>query len=65
MLNEEQLDGVIVCSGDEVHFEHTMACFEHKIAVLTEKPLSRNIAQSQIIVNTAKEHGRVLICQLN
>jgi predicted dehydrogenase len=57
MLNEEQLDGVIICSCDEAHFEHTMACFEREIAVLTEKPLSRNIMQSQIMVNTAEEHG--------
>ena len=41
MLEEEELDGVIVCSSDPVHAEHSIACIEKGIPVLVEKPITR------------------------
>jgi predicted dehydrogenase len=47
MIRAEQLDGVIVCSSDDVHCEHTLACLEREIPVLVEKPIARSLADSQ------------------
>lgn len=46
MLDEVSPDGVIVCSSDDVHCEHTVACLERGIPVLVEKPIARSLADS-------------------
>ncbi|HVP17413.1 MAG TPA: Gfo/Idh/MocA family oxidoreductase [Spirochaetia bacterium] len=46
MLEDEKLDGVIVCSSDDVHCEHTCACLERGIPVLVEKPIARSLRDS-------------------
>jgi predicted dehydrogenase len=46
MLDEEKLDGVIVCSPDATHAEHAIACIEKGIPVLVEKPIARSLADA-------------------
>ncbi len=46
MIDEEKLDGVIVCSSDDLHCEHTCACLEKDIPVLVEKPIARSLSDS-------------------
>ena len=57
MIREEKLDGVIVCSSDDVHCEHTLACLEGGIPVLVEKPIARSLADSQRMCALAASKG--------
>jgi predicted dehydrogenase len=57
MLADEELDGVIVCSSDDAHFEHSMACIERGIPVLVEKPITRSLEQARSLCATADERG--------
>ncbi|MCL2813648.1 MAG: Gfo/Idh/MocA family oxidoreductase [Oscillospiraceae bacterium] len=65
MLAGEELDGVIVSSGDEVHFEHTLACFEKNIHVICEKPLSRSLDEARRMVSEAEEKNLVFMTVSN
>jgi predicted dehydrogenase len=53
MLDEEVLDGVIVASPDDYHYEHTMACLERGLPVLVEKPITRSLVQAREMCTTA------------
>ena len=65
MLDGEELDGVIVSSGDAAHAEHTLACFERGIHVLCEKPLSRSLDEAKAMVKSAKEKKLVFMTVSN
>jgi predicted dehydrogenase len=53
MLAHEPLDGVIVCSSDPVHAEHTLACLERGLPVLVEKPITRALTDAYAVCRTA------------
>jgi predicted dehydrogenase len=57
MLDEEQLDGVIVATPDDMHYEHTMACLERGLPVLIEKPITRSLVHAEKICRMADEKG--------
>ena len=57
MLDEEQVDGVIVATPDDMHYEHTMACLERGLPVLIEKPITRSLVLAEEICRTADERG--------
>jgi hypothetical protein len=57
MLAEEEIDGVLVLSPDERHFEHSSACLTSGRHVLVEKPLCRGHL-SRPIVSAASPKGR-------
>jgi predicted dehydrogenase len=65
MLAGEELDGVIVCSSDDVHAEHAMACLEKGIPVLVEKPITRALADARCICELAGEKGIALMTVSN
>ena len=65
MLANEPLDGVIVCSSDDVHAEHSMACLERGIPVLVEKPITRSLADARRMCALADEKGCVLMTVSN
>ena len=46
LIKNHELDGMLVLSNDDFHFEHTMACLEAGIAVLVEKPITRSLVHS-------------------
>ena len=65
MLGGEELDGVIVSSGDEAHMEHSLACFEKNIHVICEKPLSRSLCEAKAMVEKAEEKNLVFMTVSN
>jgi predicted dehydrogenase len=65
MLANEALDGVIVASPDEAHFEHTVACLERGLHVLVEKPIARSLVHSEAMCRLADEKGLVLMTVAN
>ena len=65
MLDNEPLDGVIVCSSDAVHAEHTIACLERGIPVLVEKPITRSLVDSEAMCRLADEKNLVLMTVSN
>ena len=65
MLAEEQLDGVVVCSSDPVHAEHTLACLEKGMPVLVEKPIARSLVDAQRMCRLADQKGVLLMTVAN
>ena len=57
MIAEVKLDGVIVCSPDDVHAEHALACLERGIPVLVEKPIARSLSDSLRMCTLADAKG--------
>jgi predicted dehydrogenase len=65
MLDEEPLDGIIVCSSDPVHAEHSIACLEKGIPVLVEKPIARSLVDAGRMCRLADQKGLVLMTVAN
>ncbi len=65
LIKNEQLDGALVLSNDEFHFEHTMACLEKGIAVLVEKPITRSLVDSKQMCEKADEKNIPLMTVSN
>lgn len=65
MLAEEQLDGVIVATPDEFHYEHTMACLERGLHVLVEKPIARSLVHAEQMCYLASQKGLVFFTVAN
>lgn len=55
MLDREEIDGVIVATPDELHYEHTLACLERGLPVLIEKPITRSLQQAYELCQLADE----------
>ena len=69
MLAQEDLDIVDVCTGGiengSWHFEPAMEAMEAGKNVLVEKPISNDIREARIMVETAKKKDVYLGCNLN
>ena len=65
MLDNEGLDGVIVCSPDALHYEHAMQCLERGIHVLVEKPLTDSLRDAKALCERAEETGCILMTVSN
>ncbi len=65
MIAEERLDGVIVCSSDESHAAHAIACIEAGIPVLVEKPIARSLADAFRMCSLAERHNVPLMTVAN
>jgi predicted dehydrogenase len=55
MLDQEELDGVIVASPDDFHYEHSLDCLQRGLPVLIEKPLTRSLVQAREICTLADQ----------
>ncbi len=49
----KELDAVLICTPDHIHFVATLACMERGIHVFTEKPLTHNIWQARTLIKAA------------
>lgn len=65
MLNNEALDGVIICSPDALHYKHAIKCLERRIHVLVEKPLTDSLQDAKALCEKAKENRCVLMTVSN
>jgi predicted dehydrogenase len=56
-LVAEDLDLVVVASANLVHAEHALTAINAGIPVVVDKPMGRSFAETQLIVNAAKQAG--------
>ncbi len=59
MLDCVPLDGVIVCTPNDLHHPATMAALRRNLHVTCEKPLALNAALAKEMADTARERGLI------
>ncbi len=57
LLQQEEVEGVVLCSPTSMHREIVEACARYKKAVFCEKPLAVNTQEAKAIVKTVEESG--------
>jgi predicted dehydrogenase len=61
MLEKVQLDGVIVGSPHDAHYEHAKAALEKDLHVLVEKPLALRAEDARELVRIAEQRDRQIL----
>ena len=59
MLDEVEIDGVVVCTPNDVHHPATMAALKRGIHVTCEKPIALNADQAREMASTAAAKGLI------
>lgn len=54
------LDGIVITTPEETHFEIATRCLEHKIACFVEKPLALHLNEAEQLVTLAKTNQKAL-----
>lgn len=57
MMENAALDGVIVCTPNDLHYPVTMEALKHNLPVLCEKPVALNAEQAREMARTAAERN--------
>ena len=57
LIDEGELDGLVVASPDDLHYEMTMYALEAGLHVLCEKPLANNAADARQMYDKAEAAG--------
>ncbi|MFA6598166.1 MAG: Gfo/Idh/MocA family oxidoreductase [Ignavibacteriaceae bacterium] len=65
MLEKEDLDAVIIATPTDTHLPIALACIEKKKNILIEKPISRSIKETQILVDAIKKQGVKVMVGMN
>jgi predicted dehydrogenase len=65
LLRDEEVDAVVVCTPNYLHSPMAIAALEAGKDVLCERPLARNAAEAEKMVQAAKKAGRTLMCALS
>jgi len=65
MLDHEDIDAVIIATPTDTHLPIALAAIERKKHVLVEKPISRSIQETQIIVDAAKKNDIKIMVGMN
>jgi predicted dehydrogenase len=65
LLTSGQVDGVVICSPHNLHYEHTRAALEAGLPVLLEKPLTVDPAQGLELVQLAAAKNLVVLVAQN
>jgi predicted dehydrogenase len=65
MLEEQRVDRLIVTSVDRTHHRYTIRAMDHGCDVITEKPLTIDVAKCQAILDAQKRTGRRLTVTFN
>ncbi|MDI3312320.1 MAG: Gfo/Idh/MocA family oxidoreductase, partial [Thermoanaerobacterium sp.] len=61
MLKNEELDGVNVCTWNNVHAQATIAALNAGVNVLCEKPLALNAKQAEEMVEAARKNNKLIM----
>jgi predicted dehydrogenase len=59
-LLEQDLDGLVIATPSALHAEQSIAALERGVAVFCQKPLGRNAAEAQAVVDAARRADRLL-----
>ncbi|HLV79131.1 MAG TPA: Gfo/Idh/MocA family oxidoreductase [Chthonomonadaceae bacterium] len=62
MLDTAPLDGVIVCTPNDLHYPATMAALRRGLHVTCEKPVALNAEQAWEMAETAQASGLIGMC---
>lgn len=65
LLDKEELDGVVVASSHDLHFEHTMDCLERGLPVLLEKPMTLTMQHADALCAKVEETGIPVVVGYN
>ena len=65
LIASGSLDGVIICSPHQLHFEHTRAALEAGLHVLLEKPITLDPDEGRQLVALSAATGRALVVAQN
>lgn len=57
MLAEIDLDGVIIATPNHLHVPVGLACIDHGLPILVEKPIAESVAAAQQLVDAADARG--------
>jgi predicted dehydrogenase len=65
MLNAVEMDGVLVTTPHNLHYEHAKAALEKGLHVMIEKPMAVKADEARELADIAKDKGLVVIVALN
>lgn len=71
MLEREDLDAVVIMTPDHMHVHPALAAAAKKLDVFCEKPLTQNIAEGRLLVNSVRDNkivfqtGSQQRCEMN
>jgi predicted dehydrogenase len=65
LLNKEELDGVFICTPNNMHYPMALASMEMGIPTLVEKPLALNLKQAKRIAEKSKQTNTTLMIGMN
>ena len=60
-LDKEGIDGVIISSPNELHFEQAKMCLEYGLPTLVEKPITSNMEEARYLVEFAEKRSIPLL----
>lgn len=60
VINDVDVDAVVIATPSALHMEQSVAAFENGKAVFCQKPLGRNAAEVQAVVNAAAKANKLL-----
>ncbi len=56
MLERDDLDAVVIMTPDHMHVHPALAAAKRKLDIYCEKPLTQNIAEGRLLVNSVRDH---------
>jgi predicted dehydrogenase len=59
-LLDAELDGVVIATPSAIHAEQCLAAFHRGLAVFCQKPLGRNMEETQSVIEAARRANRLL-----
>ncbi len=62
LLEKEKVDGVIIVSPPDTHFEFAKICIKKRIPILIEKPFTASYKQSKFLIEEFNKHK--LVCMV-
>ena len=65
LLNKEELDGIFICTPNNLHYPMALASINKGIPTLVEKPIGLNSDQTQRLYDKTKEKDTILVVGMN